>query len=57
MSNNDSNKETIESLKEVEKALEVVQGFAERHWMPCLRDCCGDGLGEVEDMLKNLEDK
>ena len=57
MSENVNENETVESLKEVEKALEIVQKFAERHWMPCLRDCCGDGLCEVEDMLKTLENK
>ena len=57
MNENDSEKETVESLKEAEKALEIVQKFATRHWMPCLRDCCADGLYEVEDMLEKLEGK
>ena len=47
-------KETVQSLEEVEKALEVVKAFASRHWMPCLRDCCGDGLYKVEEIHEQL---
>ncbi|GFD77245.1 hypothetical protein KUL118_01070 [Tenacibaculum sp. KUL118] len=46
--------ETKESLEEVAKALEIVQEFAERHWKPCLRDCCGDAMTDVEEMKQQL---
>ncbi|MBM68208.1 MAG: hypothetical protein CME43_01865 [Haliea sp.] len=50
----ESQQETKESLEDVMKALEVVQAFAIRHWKPCLRDCCGDAIDDVEEMLEQL---
>jgi len=47
-------RETKDSLDEVMKALEVVQDFAIRHWKPCLRDCCGDAMDDVEEKLEQL---
>ena len=57
MSNQECVTETKESLDEVLKALEVVQSFAIRHWKPCLRDCCGDAIDQVDEMLETLRDK
>jgi len=47
-------KETKESLEEVNRALEVVQNFAERHWKPCLRDCCGEAMSDVEERFEQI---
>ena len=56
-STTETENQSIEELDEVEKALEVVQNFAVKHWMPCLRDCCGDGLYKVEELKEQLRNE
>lgn len=50
-------KHTTKELTKVIEAIELVQAFAEKESLLCLRDCCADAMSDINDVLEVVGDE